>query len=42
MAPYGTRCTNVRPGGVATEVATDAGRHALEIALRSMTEESWG
>ena len=72
LRPHGIRCTNVCPGGVATDFALDEGRgrppealagmmtadevadvvlfvlerprdhRILEVALRPMTEESWG
>jgi len=74
LRPHGIRCTNVCPGGVATDFAMDEGRgrtpempelegmmraddvadavlyvltrprghRILELAMRPMTEESWG
>ena len=72
LRPHGIRCTNVCPGGVATDFALDDGRgrtldalpgmmtaeevaevvlfvltrprghRILEVALRPMTEQSWG
>ena len=72
LRPHGIRCTNVCPGGVATDFALDEGRgrppealagmmtadevadvvlfvlerprdhRILEVALRPMTEASWG